>query len=269
VNEVISRMYRENSSELSEQVRKRKFPGSKKIGEELKTEERKIAEAGEDAKAAADPERWYHKKWIMPFLGWALRTGLLGFFAFETFNAMAHEKSGCYLQWMNKDQEVTGHPVKLCQDATWPHKLGWTPNKTIKKHCNNCAEVVQWTTDRWAPEKVPEVLIKGGCTDIGSATKRACRKDVKTAGYNYRWDGSTWFNCLLNTFNAFTEDTASCITCLTKVAAMALSGGIASVIGIIIILIILWVIRWIYQNFFAGSAQAGGGAGPNIYLPPT
>lgn len=264
-NDTTTNLYTQHNASFWDSVRGRGFRGAERLEAKAAGAERELAEATEKATAAAEPDRWFYKKWILPTVGWALRTGLISFFIVETFVSMSHEKSGCYLETMNKDQEVYGRPVKLCQHATWPHGCwSWWPNSTIKRHCNDCKEVLE---DGWKPSQVPKALIKGGCHNIGNAEAKACRPDTHSAGYNYRWDSTTWFDSMANTLDAFTEDTMSCVNCLTKVASWALSGGIASIIGILIIMVIVWVINWIYKNFFAGTQDAGGGSGPNIYIP--
>lgn len=210
------------------------------------------------------------KNGFMNTLTWVIKTGWPVFFVYETFLAMSHEKSGCYLEYLTKDSEVRGMKTKVCDSVTWGHgPFTYFVNEGIKVNCD-CRNVYDTTVlPRWRPEDPPTNLINNGCTDLGDPIKKQCRASLHSAGYNYIWDNTSWFDCLFNTLKSFTDDTSSCIQCLTKIADLALGGGIASIFGIVLILCIVWVIMWIYRNFFAGVASSGGDGSSGISLSST
>ena len=167
------------------------------------------------------------------------------FLAFETFNQMAKEKSGCYVQNLKIDGSAESS-VKLCHDATWPNTWSFSPNSKIKENCQDCYQVYQ---EQWKPNEVPQNLFDNGCTDVGDPDKRPCRATQSVEGFNYHWDATSVFDAMGQTIDEFTHDFGSCLDCATKLAAAALGGGLASIVAIIVILIILYAVYHIYKSF--------------------
>jgi hypothetical protein len=206
---------------------------------------RKIGEFGEKSSSRAEKVgNFFRRAWTQAIYP-LLKVCAAGFFALEVFNQMAQEKSGCYIQNLTETGNVTSS-VKLCQDATWPSKLSLTPNQKIESNCQDCYQVYQL---HWDPAKVPQNLLDNGCTDIGDPNARKCRATQAVKGLNYHWDSTTVIDAMGDTMAAMAKDLAACIECTTKLAAAALSGGVASIFAIIIILVILYVVRWIYEAF--------------------
>ena len=135
---------------------------------------------------------------------------------------MAHAKDGCYLEKVDKDGELRGHAVKICQSATWPNgPFSWWPAGGIKNNCNSCKQVWDASLNGgkgWATIQVPLNLIHNGCMDIGSAEKRQCRSSPHSAGYDYVWTKDSSYQCMFNTLGATTTDAGGCVNCLGKVA---------------------------------------------------
>lgn len=263
-NRMMSRMMRGNTREASAELR------------EEGLRENPIARAEAAAEDVIDPAEdsgskpWgYYRQQFMSTLGNAIKIGWPYFFIVSTFVAIAHDKAGCYLEKVDKDGELQGHQTKICQSVTWPNgPFSWWPASGIKNNCNKCQQVWDSTLNGgkgWDPVQIPLNLIHNGCTDIGNAEKRKCRKSKHSPGYDYVWSKESWFTAMINTISSFATDAGGCIQCLGNMANLIFGGGLGMIFGIIIVLIIVWVIVWIYRNFFADPGGTGS-ASPMFHV---
>jgi len=256
----LTRMMRTKyDADLDRIAAERGFKRSKSPGQLAEDADRAIVSEslGRDA---ADPDRGYCRRWVAPTIGQILKWGGIAFLFVEVFIELSHEKSGCYVQQMRKDGSIQGSS-KLCPDATYPNGAwSWWPNSKIANACT-CQAV--WD-GKLQPPQPPKNLLSAGCSDIGSPEARPCEKQSGDGGYNYHWENYSFMNAVTHTFSSLTQDMGSCLNCLTKLAAGALGGGLASVFCIIVILIILYVVRWVYVHFFKGTGGGGSDHAPHI-----
>ena len=268
----ISKQYEESAQELSRMLfdaptRQLEEQLARETAEDVEEEATDVLrKIGRAAKKAGSGGLDFFRSSFLPTLTWVIKVGWPFFMAYEVFLSMAHQKSGCFLEYVTKDNDAIGNSVKICHDATWGHgPFAFWPNEAIKVNCQSCEQIYdEEIKPKWDPTQIPINLKNNGCTDITNPTSKPCRSPEYSTGYNYRWSESSWFDCLFNTLGAFANDAAHCVSCLTKVAALVFSGGLASVFGIIIVLCIVWVIMWIYRNFFAGITSSGGGRAINL-----
>jgi hypothetical protein len=171
-------------------------------------------------------------------------TAFTAFMAFEVFNQMAKEKSGCYVQRVGTDGSLQSS-TKICHDATWPDTWSSAPNRKIKENCQDCYQVYE---SGWAPSQVPQNLRDNGCTEVGDPNQRACRSRRNEEGFNYHWDSYSAVDAMGATIASFERFLGGCLECATKLAATALSGGIMSIVAIVVILIILYASYHIYKT---------------------
>ena len=185
--------------------------------------------------------RWF-RTYFTRIVGMALKA-FTAFMAFEVFNQMAKEKSGCYVQSLRRDGSAQSS-IKICHDATWPNTWSTSPNELIKQNCQDCYQVNELD---WDPIQVPRNLLENGCTEVGDPTQRPCRRRNED-GFNYHWDSTSTFDAMGATISSFERGLGSCLECATKLGAAALSGGIMSIFSIIAVLVILYVIYHIYKT---------------------
>lgn len=269
----LSKAWDESATALSTKVFTKPTRGLARQLEENADDAEEVAEsllrkAGRAVKRAGTGLLEFCRTSFLPMLGWIIKVGWPYFLVVETFLAMSHEKSGCYLEYLKSSDEVRGHPVKICDSVTWGRGLfSYHPNEAIQTNCQNCQQVYDTTLKPpWNPWDPPTNLMKNGCSEITDPQKKQCRKDRNSEGYNYRWDSTTWFECLMNTLTSFADDTASCVQCLTKIADIVFGGGLASLLGIIFVFFVLYILMYIYKKAFASTDALGGGGGPTINL---
>jgi hypothetical protein len=217
---------------------------------------------GESASARG---RGWNRQWYVTTLGQLLKWGSYVFMFFLLFNQMAHDKTGCYLQQLHAGEaEEPYWAIKLCPDATFPHgAFSASANGAIRYACS--CDCWYGRSGTCKPETAPTNLMAHGCT-AGVSMARVCRKDEKSAGFNYEWNDYSVWQAITDTATSMTQDLGSCIECATKLGAMALGGGITSVFAIVAILIILYVVHWVYRNFFSSMEAGGASNAPSINI---
>ena len=182
---------------------------------------------------------------------WAvmLKYGLRIAAGFLVFKQMAHDRTGCFrIRFPKGESEAPNHKTKVCDSATWNNNLlRLQPNQKIKEHCD-CSCVTS-DVDHCEPGDPPRGLKDNGCQDV-SASMHPCRRGNDSEGFNYTWETCNAFQALAYTTGAFAQSMGSLVTCLTHTAALALSGGITSVLVVFGILCILYGVHWVVGDVF-------------------
>ena len=234
-----------------EQLRLRGGYGTGTLGPRLSQYGDEAAAMARSGEKTANPIMNWIKKYMLANFGKMLFVGAQGFLAFDVFEQMAHDRSGCILQHVRKDDTVISKR-KICQNSTW-HKnlLQYWPRDAIESNCT-CKYVDAAAGVQVPPDHPPKALKAAGCEDLGDPTKRPCRS-LNEKGFNYTFTNVSPLQAMMDTALSFAKDLKGCVECSAKLAGLIFSGGIGSVFGIVLVLIVLYIVKCFWRTFAVTS----------------